>query len=111
MFKHPAARALSQHVLALALLGACRFAGATDVPFDERCTPQLSPHQQLLYDKASAGTDVLRDYLWSRRSSPQPLVYDVAVWTEDVNKRKLGCLDALAAHDAPRLASAQADPR
>jgi len=111
MFHHPISLTSAARILAATLLASCRLAGATDVVLDDSCVPQLSAAQQVIYGKAIAGTEVLRNYVWPRRFSLQLDVYETAVWAENIGKRRALCLQALAAHEATQLASTPTDRR
>ncbi len=99
-------------VFAAGLLACCGLAsGAEDITLDAHCAPRLTSRQQVLFDKAGAGTDVLRDFLFMRPFPHQADVYDTAVWAEAVRKQQSGCLDALSSRSPANVAKADAAPR
>ena len=64
---------------------------AQDVALDATCAPLLTHQQRRLYDKANAGTDVLRQFVFIRRAILQVDVYETATWAESVNVARAGC--------------------
>ena len=81
----------------------CATATAQTARLDDSCNPQLTPMQQRLYDKAAAGTDALRDFMFIRRRMLQLDVFDTGTWAESVRQSQSACMK--------RLALAQPEPR
>jgi len=69
---------------------------AQDVALDATCAPLLTQQQQRLYDKANAGTDVLREFVFIRRAILQIDVYETATWAGSVNAARAVCKAAAA---------------
>ena len=93
--------ARSSFAIAIAALAAST-AGAKDIRLDATCAPQMTRGETRLYQKASEGTDVLRAFIWIRRSIVQVDVFETAVWAEGVDAAREACVKALATSRAPR---------
>jgi hypothetical protein len=77
----------------LAFAAAAPGAMARDVNLDAECRPQLTPHEQRLFDKAAEGVGPLRRFLFARRAIYDDLsIYDTAVWAERIDRRRAQCL-------------------
>jgi hypothetical protein len=68
--------------LAASLPGAA--ARADGVVPDADCAPRLTTEQQRLFDRASVGTDALRQFIYIRRAILQVDTYETAVWAAEV---------------------------
>lgn len=99
-FLHAARRAA--FILALPLATA---AAAGESALDAQCTPQLSPLEQRIYDRAGAGPDALRQFLWIRRGILQLDIQDTAAWAEALGNARLRCLKAQAAGQPVRTSA------
>ncbi len=55
---------------------------AQDVALDATCAPLLTHQQRRLHEKANAGTDVLRQFVFIRRAILQVDVYETATWLD-----------------------------
>jgi hypothetical protein len=64
---------------------------AQDVGLDATCAPLLTHQQRRLYEKANAGTDALRQFVFIRRAFLQVDVYETATWAEAVNAARADC--------------------
>ena len=64
---------------------------AQDVALDATCAPLLTHQQRRLYEKANAGTDVLRQFVFIRRAILQVDVYETATWAESLNAARAAC--------------------
>ena len=64
---------------------------AQDVALDATCAPLLSHQQRRLYEKANAGTDALRQFVFIRRAILQVDVYETATWAGSVNEARAAC--------------------
>lgn len=83
--------------LALAIAGTPVM--AQEAGIDASCTPQLTHTQQRLYQKASEGTDALRNFIFIRRAILQVDTYETAIWAASISGARLACLKN--ASDAP----------
>ena len=64
---------------------------AQDVRLDATCAPLLTHQQRRLYEKANAGTDALRQFVFIRRAILQVDVYETATWAESLNAARAIC--------------------
>jgi hypothetical protein len=64
---------------------------AQDVALDATCAPLLTHQQRRLYEKANAGTDALRQFVFIRRAILQVDVYETATWAESLNAARATC--------------------
>jgi hypothetical protein len=64
---------------------------AQDVALDATCAPLLSHQYRRLYEKANAGTDALRQFVFIRRAFLQVDVYETATWAESLNETRAAC--------------------
>lgn len=64
---------------------------AQDVGLDATCGPLLTHQQRRLYEKANAGTDALRQFVFIRRALLQVDVYETATWAESLNAARAVC--------------------
>ena len=64
---------------------------AQDVALDATCAPLLTHQQRRLYEKANAGTDALRQFVFIRRAILQVDVYETATWAGSVNEARAAC--------------------
>jgi hypothetical protein len=64
---------------------------AQDVELDATCAPLLTHQQWRLYEKANAGTDALRQFVFIRRAILQVDVYETATWAESLNAARAVC--------------------
>jgi hypothetical protein len=64
---------------------------AQDVALDATCAPLLSHQQRRLYEKANAGTDALRQFVFIRRAILQVDVYETATWAGSLNEARAVC--------------------
>ena len=64
---------------------------AQDVALDATCAPMLTHEQQRLYEKANAGTDALRQFVFIRRAILQVDVYETATWAGSLNEARAVC--------------------
>jgi hypothetical protein len=99
----------SRHVaqcagLILAALGGEAVMAQT-VELDANCAPQLSRQQERLYQKASDGTDALRQFIFIRRAILQVDTYETARWAESLNAARAACV-----HTHSAAVSVQATP-
>ena len=69
---------------------------AQDVALDATCAPLLTHQQQRLYEKANAGTDALRQFVFIRRAILQIDVYETATWAGSVNAARATCRSVTA---------------
>jgi len=69
---------------------------AQDVALDATCAPLLTHEQQRLYEKANAGTDALRQFVFIRRAILQVDVHETAAWAGSVNEARAVCRGATA---------------
>ena len=69
---------------------------AQDVALDATCAPLLTHQQQRLYEKANAGTDALRQFVFIRRAILQVDVYETATWAGSVNAARATCRSVTA---------------
>jgi len=74
---------------------------AQDVVLDATCAPLLTHQQRRLYDKANAGTDVLRQFVFIRRPILQVDVFETATWAESLSAARAVC--SIRRSDAARL--------
>ena len=64
---------------------------AQDVALDATCAPLLTHEQWRLYEKANAGTDALRQFVFIRRAILQVDVYETATWAGSLNEARAAC--------------------
>ena len=64
---------------------------AQDVALDATCAPLLTHQQRRLYEKANAGTDALRQFVFIRRAFLQVDVHETATWAESLNEARAVC--------------------
>ena len=64
---------------------------AQDVALDATCAPLLTHKQSRLYEKANAGTDALRQFVFIRRAILQVDVYETATWAGSLNEARAVC--------------------
>ena len=64
---------------------------AQDVALDVTCAPLLTHQQRQLYEKANAGTDALRQFVFIRRAILQVDVYETAAWAESLKAARAVC--------------------
>ena len=64
---------------------------AQDVALDATCAPLLTHQQRRLYEKANAGTDALRQFVFIRRAFLQVDVYETATWAGSLNEARAAC--------------------
>jgi hypothetical protein len=64
---------------------------AQDVALDATCARLLTHQQRRLYEKANAGTDALRQFVFIRRAIPQVDVYETATWVGSLNEARAVC--------------------
>ena len=64
---------------------------AQGVGLDATCAPLLTHQQRRLYEKANAGTDALRQFVFIRRAILQVDVYETATWAESLNAARVIC--------------------
>ena len=64
---------------------------AQDVALDATCAPLLTHQQRRLYEKANAGTDALRQFVFIRRAILQVDVYETATWAGSLNEARAVC--------------------
>jgi len=64
---------------------------AQDVALDATCAPLLTQQQRRLYEKANAGTDALRQFVFIRRAILQVDVYETATWAGSLNEARAVC--------------------
>ena len=64
---------------------------AQDVALDATCAPLLTHQQRRLYEKANAGIDVLRQFVFIRRAILQVDVYETATWAGSLNVARANC--------------------
>ena len=69
---------------------------AQDVVLDASCAPLLTQQQRRLYEKANAGTDALRQFVFIRRAILQVDVYETATWAGSVNAARATCRSVTA---------------
>jgi hypothetical protein len=65
---------------------------AQTVEIDAACAPQLTRQQQRLYQKATDGTDALRQFIFIRRAMLQVDTYETASWAESLDEARAACL-------------------
>jgi len=85
---------------------------AQEAGLDASCTPQLTHTQQRLYQKASEGTDALRNFIFVRRAILQVDTYETATWAASLSGARVACLKNAsdAASDA-HVATEDVGPR
>jgi len=64
---------------------------AQDVALDATCAPLLTHQQRRLYEKANAGTDALRQFVFIRRAILQVDVYETTTWAESLKAARSVC--------------------
>ena len=64
---------------------------AQNVALDATCALLLTHQQRRLYEKANAGTDALRQFVFIRRAILQVDVYETATWAGSVNAAVAVC--------------------
>ena len=69
---------------------------ARGVALDATCAPLLTQEQQRLYDKANAGTDALRQFVFIRRAILQVDVHETATWAQSVDVARAVCRSVTA---------------
>ena len=69
---------------------------AQDVALDASCAPLMTHQQHRLYEKANAGTDTLRQFVFIRRAILQVDVYETATWAQSVNAARAVCRSVTA---------------
>ena len=88
---HPSLRLASGCVASVLAALAVDGAMAQDVALDATCAPLLTHQQQRLYEKANAGTDTLRQFVFIRRAILQVDVYETATWAQSVDAARAVC--------------------
>jgi hypothetical protein len=77
---------------------------AQEARLDRDCTPQLTYTQQRLYQKASEGTDTLRNFIFIRRAILQVDSYETAIWAASLSRARAACMETVSdARSSPKL--------
>jgi hypothetical protein len=80
-------------------------ASSGETALDAQCAPRLTPLQQRIYDRAGAGPDALRQFLWIRRGILQLDIYDTAARVEALGSARARCLKAQAVEQPVRASA------
>jgi hypothetical protein len=91
-----AVRCTTACCVALAASFCVTAARANNVLLDAGCAPRLTVQQQRLFDRASVGTDALRQFIYIRRAILQVDTYETAIWASDVAAAHAACVRRLS---------------
>ena len=87
-------------LLVIPALFAGHLANAQSVQIGADCAPQMSQLETRLYEKAKAGPDTLRDFIFSRRGVYGLDYVETATWASDVDAARSACEKRAAAAGA-----------